>query len=395
MIAKWPVVFVVLPVLVCCLDTNSNELDSFDSTSSLIGFLLKLSRVDSQDGLSSPSYIASVKLGGNQKQFRLKLELDTSEIWLPKYRHWWNLRWENNLNYANGYDSEQSQSSTCCSGELQFRYKQSDFEGIQFEDVLTISSGFATDTNASQLKMVQKFLAITGVSDGRFKSDTFDGVLGLGPSDSSTIGTPNILIAVRDELLKQDPDRDLPLTAGLWVGRDPDGAELTLLDYDHSRITGMICKHSLSQDNEPRRWKIDIGRVELADSRLVVSCENGCYAVFDVSVGGLLAPQENIGQLRASLGARYTANGRWAIDCDKIDTLPGLLFHIDGNTYKLDAPNYTTRVNNNSSGQAASCYLAIDSWSEPGWALGTGFMQAYYTIYDLDQQQVGIALLKL
>jgi len=96
-------------------------------------------------------------------------------------------------------------------------------------------------------------------------------------------------------------------------------------------------------------------------------------------------------QLANSMGAHANVVGEYFIDCDKVDSLPELVFTIDGREYSLDGRDVVLNTQ-------GVCLLAIMGMAmppgAPKWILGDVFMRKYYTVFNYGNSSVSFAIAK-
>merc|ERR1711957_144742 len=94
-----------------------------------------------------------------------------------------------------------------------------------------------------------------------------------------------------------------------------------------------------------------------------------------------------IKKLAHEVGAKRSLLGQYTVDCAQTDSLPEVVFTIDGTDYNLSSKEYVIE----SGGMCLFVFMALDIPSGPAWILGDVFMRKYYTVFDVAEQKVAFA----
>jgi len=93
----------------------------------------------------------------------------------------------------------------------------------------------------------------------------------------------------------------------------------------------------------------------------------------------------------SAAGAKYSSDlGMWLVKCSEVNTLPTLTFTISGKPFTLNGTQYTYAVIDDGD----LCALSISGGGDGMWILGDAFLSKYYSVYDLEKNQVGFAKAK-
>jgi len=111
-------------------------------------------------------------------------------------------------------------------------------------------------------------------------------------------------------------------------------------------------------------------------------------AIFDTGSTFLTMPEELF-----QLMVRYTGaiGSEYEIPCERVPNLGNFVLRFGPNqdSYPLTPQQYTFQNTGTN-----KCYLGFRGWGEPGnthWVLGLVFLRAYYSVFDYDNYQIGLA----
>jgi hypothetical protein len=207
----------------------------------------------------------------------------------------------------------------------------------------------------------------------------FDGILGLAFDSISVAGAETVF----HNLIEQKKI-DSPVFA-FYLGDEVNG-ELTIGGYDPKHFEGdELTWVALSSATY---WEIPLDSVTTADGEYA----KNTHAIVDSGTSLLTGPTAAVKALAESVGAKKNFAGEYIIDCKKADTLPALTFTIDGNDYTLEGKEYII----DSGGVCLFAIMGMDFPRRlgPMWILGDVFMRKYYTVFDYENERVGLALAK-
>merc|ERR1719414_134365 len=137
-------------------------------------------------------------------------------------------------------------------------------------------------------------------------------------------------------------------------------------------------KPTLEVMKELTYWQVEMGAVKLGDKEV----SPPCLAIVDSGTSLISGPKDVVDAFAKDIGAVPLYNrSEYLIDCKKIDTLPDLIFTIEGKEFNIKASEYIYKVSDLS---FIPCMLGVISLDVAGsaWILGDVFMRPYYTIFD-------------
>lgn len=340
------------------------------------------------------SYLTPVKIGTPPKKFNIQFDVGSNELFVPHYS--WN-PFNRNLHYGDGFQCKVSSSCHKDDRSTTIEYQHCKLTGKRYEDLMILANAqLAGNETVQPFLWRQNFLAISSASDSRFQSLPVDGFFGLGPaaqSQDSSVG--NVLIALH----KADQIDNLQFS--IWLNPVLDsslGGELVLGGIDLMRYKGQIYWHHLQSGLGSDQWALGLQYVSLGNQ--IVSCSDGrqCQARLSTGKSDLYGPHEDVQRIYHLLNTSPQSNGLQLIDCRRINNLPVLTLNIDGIPYAMLPSNYIRKTIDGLIFKTETCYVAIMPSREPelqrSWLLGTNFLGAYYSTFDVTYRQVGFAALR-
>nr|KAJ3417668.1 hypothetical protein HK105_000953 [Polyrhizophydium stewartii] len=205
-----------------------------------------------------------------------------------------------------------------------------------------------------------------------FNKSGFDGVFGLGFRSISV----NNLTTPLENLRAQGK---LPLNMfGFYLSRNgAAGSVLTIGGYDASRIAGSITWLPVAQPLY--YWQTNL------DSAMMNGAAIGTNApaIFDSGTSLIALPPAAASAINYQINGIPYTNGLYLIPCSG---MPDITFTFSGTTFTLSNKDYTLQFG---FGYCISVFYGIDI--NGYWIFGDSFMKLFYTIFDIDNQRIGIA----
>ncbi|XP_071642198.1 lysosomal aspartic protease-like [Temnothorax longispinosus] len=179
-----------------------------------------------------------------------------------------------------------------------------------------------------------------------------DGVLGIGYSESSLLGTRSVFAnMIRQHVVSQ------PIIS-IYLNRkyenSPDGGLLILGQPNHAHYVG--------------EFTIQVQNYNF--------CSKGCQAIVDMGFSKIKGPPQDIAELKRQINV---TTDRVPCDDDYISNLAPINFVIGGETFRLSGKDYILKDK------------PIDIYPVE-WILGDVFIRRYYTMLDMENDRLGFAL---
>ncbi|ENN74588.1 aspartic proteinase A2 [Dendroctonus ponderosae] len=138
-------------------------------------------------------------------------------------------------------------------------------------------------------------------------------------------------------------------------------------------------------------WEFDLDAVHFDRQKggpLIFCKGTGCTAFTDTSSNSILGPKADIDEIHKAINARSFFFDKYTVDCDTINKLPEIAFTIGGKNFTLAGRDYTIKMTYWGIGVCLSAFEPYESSNT--WVLGGAFLSEYYTIYNIEDKQIGI-----
>ncbi|QPG94193.1 saccharopepsin [Epichloe festucae Fl1] len=311
-------------------------------------------------------YFSEITVGTPPQTFKVVLDTGSSSLWVPSkscssiacYLH-------------STYDSSSSSTYKKNGSSFEIRYGSGSLSGFVSNDVVSIGD----------LKIKnQDFAEATEEPGLAFAFGRFDGILGLGYDTISVNDiVPPFYNMVDQKLL------DKPVFA-FYLGDSDEGSTVTFGGIDKSHYTGEIEYIPLRRK---AYWEVDINSIAFGDE---VADLDDTGAILDTGTSLNVLPSSLADLLNKEIGAKKSWNGQYTIGCEKIKSLPDIIFNLAGSNYSLPASDYILELQ----GTCVSTFQGMDIPEPAGplIILGDAFLRRYYSVYDLGKNAVGLARAK-
>lgn len=334
------------------------------------------------------SYYANVDVGTPPKAYKLLLDVNARETWLPHFLKL-GLIYQR-LNYMNGYAKKDSTTSIKEDQEYTIEYEQNQLTGKAYRDYFEFKNVSGT---TDRVRFLQRFLAISSASNDRFtRYAGVDGVMALYQYTISETGSESVVIGMN----RAEFASELKFSLLLDANTDTDqGGELVFGDTDRASFIGRLKYHPVSGPN----WGLKLQSVMLGSS--VVSCSQAnCDAIVSTSKNDIYGPPGDVKQILKLLHiikteAEFKEDHLYEIDCLQVASTPPLTFIIEGAYYTIHPLSFIKKKVDGLIFKSTTCYLSIlSNGSQKTWELGTNFVANFYTVFDVNQRQVAFGMRK-
>ncbi|CAI9571978.1 unnamed protein product [Staurois parvus] len=173
----------------------------------------------------------------------------------------------------------------------------------------------------------------------------------------------------------------------IHLNRDDDqyGGELLLGGIDNSLYKGPIDWIPVTKKGY---WQIRLANIKVHGK--VQFCSNGCEAIVDSGTSLITGPSVDIKTLQKLIGGTPLSFGEYAVGCKNVSSLPSVTFTIGLRDYTITPEQYEL------SGKTEMClagFQPMDFSTTTGslWILGDIFMSKFYSVFDRENDRVGLA----
>ncbi|NP_999038.2 pepsin A preproprotein [Sus scrofa] len=310
-------------------------------------------------------YLGTIGIGTPAQDFTVIFDTGSSNLWVPSV-YCSSLACSDH----NQFNPDDSSTFEATSQELSITYGTGSMTGILGYD--TVQVGGISDTNQ-----------IFGLSETEPGSSLyyapFDGILGLAyPSISASGATPVFDNLWDQGLVSQD------LFSVYLSSNDDSGSVVLLGGIDSSYYTGSLNWVPVSVEGY---WQITLDSITMDGE--TIACSGGCQAIVDTGTSLLTGPTSAIANIQSDIGASENSDGEMVISCSSIDSLPDIVFTINGVQYPLSPSAYILQDDDS----CTSGFEGMDVPTSSGelWILGDVFIRQYYTVFDRANNKVGLA----
>jgi len=310
-------------------------------------------------------YYGEITLGTPEQTFEVIFDTGSSDLWVA------GSQCDDSCGRHAEYDSTASSTYIANGTSFDIEYGSGPVSGYQSVDNMNMGSlivkeqGFAEVTNAEGL-------------GAAYKLGKFDGILGMAFPILSVNKIPTGFENVYNQGLV-----DQNLFAFYLGNSRQDKGELTLGGINADHYTGDISWVPLSSATY---WEINMDDMQVAGTSYSGS-DSAVKAIVDTGTSIMTGPSEQVAAIAKALGAREVIAGEYFMSCEATENME---FVIDGKTYTLAPEDYL--IPDGDICLMGLMALDIPEPTGPLWILGDVFIRKYYSVFDVANERVGLAL---
>ncbi|KAG8505706.1 Pregnancy-associated glycoprotein, partial [Galemys pyrenaicus] len=315
------------------------------------------------------AYIGNIAVGTPPQNFKVIFDTGSTDLWVPSI-------------YC---------SSPACLNHQVFNPRESStfltlYQSFRIVYGSGAVSGFLASDNVQigDLVVRNQTLGLSLLEPGdAMRNGPFDGILGLAYPGLSRRGTTPIFDNMWQQgLLSQE------IFAFYLSSKSKEGSMVMFGGVDPTYYTGELKWVPVSR---PLYWQITMDSISM--NGRVIACHGGCQAIVDTGTSLVAGPAAEVLSILERIRGRHYYNKEFLVPCEARNTLPDIVFTINGDDYPVPASAYIQLIR--VEGLQEACYSNFSpqkSFSEsPLWILGDVFLRKYFSVFDRANNRIGLA----
>ena len=307
-------------------------------------------------------YYGIIKVGSPPKDFKILFDTGSSNLWLPSSKC-------NICNDKNIYNSSDSTTYQESNKNFEINYVSGKVSGFISEDIVNI--GGLNINNQSFAEIVDP----SGLGN-LFSMSKFDGILGMG---FDNIAVNNLITPIHNLLLQGKIKESI---FAFYLGNNIEG-ELSIGNYNNEYTKNGINWIPLSVVGY---WQFSIDSYDfIIDSSRRFNLNTNIQSILDTGTSLITVPKYTFNNLKYLFGNNIDAmTGLYIVDCNKYKDIV-LSITINDIIFTIQYDDLIVKDNRN------ICLIGIEEYDNSIWILGDVFIRKYYSIFDYDNNQIGLS----
>ncbi|XP_049636817.1 pepsin A-5-like [Suncus etruscus] len=310
-------------------------------------------------------YVGNISIGTPPQEFSMVFDTGSTDTWVPS------VYCASRACLKHRMFSPDESSTFHPSGEIMdVTYGTGSMNGIVGYDTVNISN-IVIQNQAFGLSVEEPSVHL--------EFARFDGILGLAYPN---LGTPGI-VPIFDNMWEQGHISE-NIFAFYLSSKDPEGSVVMFGGVDPSYYVGELKWVPVTR---PGYWQLTLDSISMNGK--IIACSEGCQAMLDTGTSLVIGPQNDILSIQRLIGAWHLFGGEYVTSCQARNTLPDIVFTINGVKYPVPASAYIRQVRTN---PCYSNFVRANNWGGPSlWILGDVFLRLYFSVYDRGNNRIGLA----
>ena len=311
-------------------------------------------------------YFSDITIGTPPQEFKVVLDTGSSNLWVPSqdcgsiacYLH-------------SKYDHSDSSTYKKNGSDFEIKYGSGELAGYVSRD--TVRIGDLTIKN-------QDFAEATSEPGLAFAFGRFDGIMGLAYDTISVNGMVPPFYNMIDQGLLDEKVFAFYLSD---TNNEGDESEAMFGGINKNHYKGDMVKIPLRRK---AYWEVDLDAITFGDQTAEIDSTG---VILDTGTSLIALPSTLAELLNKEIGAKQSYNGQYTVECEKRDSLPDLTFTLTGYNFTIGPYDYILEVQ----GSCISSFMGFDIPEPAGplAILGDAFLRQWYSVYDLENNAVGLA----
>lgn len=315
----------------------------------------------SQDG-NDLSYVSAVQVGSKNQSLWMMLDTGGANTWL----------------YASDCNSKACQVHNTFGEAASSSLKMSSDKWKVGYGTGTVSGLLGSDSLSIANISVDMTFGLASEASDDLQSYPMDGILGLGRASKGVFGHDSFMDVVAKQKLLSSNIVSFSLSRGSAKVQD---GSVTFGGVDDSKYKGDISYTDTVGSKD--HWSIPLDDVTVDGAACGFS---GKSAFLDTGTSYILIPPDDAKVLHDKIpGAKAQGERNHIIPCNSSAELQ---FSFSGVNYTISPKDY---VGSKSGSGCVSTIVGHEMFGEDVWLVGDVFLKNVYTVFDYDQNRIGLA----
>jgi len=330
------------------------------------------------DDFENAQYYGIGTIGTPPQRFKILFDTGSSNLWVPcKTCPITNIACDLHAKF----DCTHSSTCNATNEDFSIQYGSGSMRGKVNHDIYCFGTEGTWCTDRTQ-----GFACANEEPGLAFVAAKFDGILGMGFDSISVNHIPQPL----DQIYANTALCGDQQLFAFWLNRDlhsTHGGEMTLCGMDPNHYQGEIAWENLTRTDY---WRINMESIRIGTTTV---SSTSVSAIVDTGTSLITGPSAQIAQIQRAIGGIEVTQGEYAVDCNRIPSLPDVTITLGGQAFVLTGRDYILKIEQGLQSVCISGFMTLDvpPPNGPLWILGDVFIGKFYTVFDTGNSRVGFA----